>query len=192
MTPSILTSSQPKNLIPSYHHIRYNYGPTLTPVRVTPSWSHQSQNFSPQTATTVSPSALPILLALQGAGIHPAEGSWILYQLAKNNDTPYHAALLMNGKAYVVSQNDRIFYGEPGKLKPLKVVATWRTKCLDEQTRYLDTNAGLEIRIQAKNGLKHSLVKRRLISRFGIPLHSRTEACLPDFSEQLSQQFIQA
>lgn len=98
----------------------------------------------------------------------------------------------MNGKAYVVSQNDRVFYGKPGKLEPQQVVDSWRTKCLNEQTRYLKTDTGLEFTIHSVNGLKHSLVKRRLTSRFRIPLNPKAEARLPAFTGYLTRQTITA
>lgn len=166
----------------------YDARPSISPVRVDPHWRYES----PSTKSRPAVKPLPILLALQGAGIHPAEGSWLLYQLAKEGDRPYHAALLMNGKSCVISQNDRVFYGQPGKLEPQKVVHSWRTKCLNEQSRYIKTENGLEITLHVKGGLKSVRINRQISGPLRLPLFPKAEARIPQFTERLRGQTIQA
>lgn len=172
---------QPTVEPPASSYTTYNTRPSLSTIQVQPCWRYQSANTG-CTPVSLNPRPLPMLLALQEAGIHPAEGSWILYQLAKEQDIPYHAALLLNGKAFVISQQDRAFYGPPGNLKPMKVIEAWRTKCPDEQTRVVKMDNGLEIRIKTQNGLKTSKAYQERKGPLILPLFPKAEAQLPQFS----------
>ncbi len=178
MNHILLIPTYPQSQKPHPAYTAYDARPSISPVQVMPCWRYES----PNSKSRPVPKPLPMLLALQGAGIHPAEGSWILYQLGKEGDRPYHAALLMNGKACVISQNDQVFYGPPGKLKREKVLESWRTKCLNEQTRYLKTESGLEINIKVQNGSKTVTFSRQIRGPIRFPLFPKAEASLPGFA----------
>lgn len=94
----------------------------------------------------------PNLFSLQKLGISTAEAFQVLTQLKRSNDTLYHAGKLLNGKTYLISANDQVFYGKAGQMQPMPVVHAYRTKCIGQQKRVLETANGLTITIQAQNG----------------------------------------
>lgn len=120
----------------------YGPGPQRLPTALRPIASAQLPVSSPP----------PNLFSLQKLGISIAEAFQLVAQLKRSNDTLYHAGKLLNGKTYLVSANDQVFYGKPGQMQPIPVIHAYRTKCIGQQKRVLETANGLKITIQAKNG----------------------------------------
>jgi hypothetical protein len=130
-----------------------------------PNFSHfmaVTQSTKPQSLPTTLKSApltqLPVsrpapgLFSLEKLGLSPMEAFQILIQLQRSNDTLYHGGKLLNGKTYLVSANDQLFYGKPGQIQLVPVVHAYRTKCIGQQKRVLETASGLKITIHVQNG----------------------------------------
>ncbi|WP_373532255.1 hypothetical protein [Vampirovibrio sp.] len=118
--------------------------PAITPASPAASW-----NTSSLAIPTPNPGAA--LIALQTVGIQTSEAFRLLTCLQRDHDTFYHAGKLLNGKAYLVSNNDQLFYGKPGQMKAIQVIQAYRTKCIGQQKRVLDAENGFTITIQAQN-----------------------------------------
>lgn len=100
---------------------------------------------------------------LQGLGIPEKQAEDILKQLSLNNDKPYHAGKLWNGKVYLVSRQDTVYYGTPTQLKRLEPIQAYRTKCFDSQTRHYQTADGFSLVVIRKHDKQWAIASGSLL-----------------------------
>lgn len=69
-------------------------------------------------------------------------------RLTLTHDRPYHAGRLLNGKIYLITHNDQVYYGTPQELEKLKLTSITRTKCINQQERTFQSEDGLFFRVK--------------------------------------------
>jgi hypothetical protein len=111
----------------------------------------QNNRCSPEAAPLNAPKPKPLTPTqkLQLLGVPESHAEDILNHL--EGDQPYHAGKLINGKVYLITQNDNIYYGNPGNLQKLEGVQAYRTRCVDQQVRKYHTPDGLSFTVSYKN-----------------------------------------
>ncbi len=100
----------------------------------------------------------PSYLRLQGLGIQPVTALKLDLRLDLAHDTPYHGGQLLNGKIYLITKQDQVYYGSPNALKKLAVTSATRTKCINQQERTFNTEEGLFFRVSNRNGKQTAIV----------------------------------
>jgi hypothetical protein len=91
-------------------------------------------------------------------GLQPVTALKLDLQLDLAHDTPYHGGQLLNGKIYLITNQDEIYYGSPNDLKKLMVTSATRTKCINRQERTFRTEEGLFFRVSNRNGKQTATV----------------------------------
>jgi len=125
-------------------------------------------NFSAKSSTVSKPDHdSPSLVPLKTLGLSAQSIQQLQQRLKSNDDSLFHAGRLLNGKTYVVTQNDKLYYGWPNALREIPVPHATRTRCIDKQTRDYTAANGLRIRVQAKNAQHKAQASLRL---FGLSL----------------------
>lgn len=110
------------------------------------------------------------LQTLVNAGLPDESSRKLIIQLAQTGDYPYHVGKLLNGNIFLVTNQDRVFFGKPEQFKELKVVEQARTKCFNQQKRFLETDNGLRITLESKNGIQSAVqVSELFAGPFWIP-----------------------
>lgn len=107
-----------------------------------------------------SPSTLNKLLK---AGVDRQEASNLNIDLAKKGDFPYHVGRLASGHIFVVTNQDRMFLGLPSKgnkLLELPVQESFRTRCIGNQKRVVESVGGLRVTIEEPNGIRTAKVSK--------------------------------
>lgn len=122
------------------------------------------------------------------AGIDRQAASAMNISLAQQGDFPYHAGTLASGHIFVVSNQDRVFLGYPDELTEFPVNTAFRTRCIDNQKRVLESAGGLRITIEEQNGIRTAKASK-LNRKNGV--HEELVVAKPDGSSPLSR-FITA
>jgi hypothetical protein len=143
------------------------YGPY--PIRA-PKHTGKTSEATPLLPKTSTPSD-----KLQALGIPQSHAQELLDEIAANNDQPYHAGRLWNGNAYLITQNDTVYYGRSAHLEKLTDVMASRTKCIDHQVRRFQTADGLSIAVSNQRGRQWAAADTRLLC-FTIPLPHSAQA----------------
>jgi hypothetical protein len=123
--------------------------------------------FQSDSVSISSQTASPTLSPLQRLGVNPQSQARLSRLLQATGDQPYHAGRLLNGKVYLVTQNDKLFYGWPNALRAIPVTQAMRSRCLNEQLRDYTAENGLHLRIRTKNNQRTSSMRSNL---WGLPL----------------------
>ena len=122
-------------------------------------------NHARRTGGGAVPTAKPLrpLTALQHLGIPRDHAQVLLNTIAESGDRPYHAGKLWNGNAYLITQNDVVYYGQPAHLEKLDDVLASRTKCIDHPVRrFSSTPHGLTIAVSSQGGRQQATAHTKL------------------------------
>lgn len=136
---------------------------------------HTSINFQGE-------SGFSTLKQLTKTGLEEIEARKLNIMLSETGDFPYHVGKLTNGRIFVVSNQDRLFLGLPGKLAELPVKESFRTRCIGNQKRVLESAGGLRVTLENMNGIRTAKLsmldlesntrKELAVARLGKPLAS--------------------
>lgn len=104
----------------------------------------------------VTPSS--VLNKLKKAGLDELAARTFNIQLSQTGDFPYQIGKLSTGKIFVVTEQDRLFMGDTQKLTELPVQDSYRTRCMNNQKRVVESVGGLRITTEELNGIRTSKI----------------------------------
>jgi|GEM_PF-7002310 hypothetical protein len=96
----------------------------------------------------------PTFKQLRRLGLWPNEAVKLDIRLADDQDAPYFGGRLLNGKIYLLTRNDHVYYGTAQRMEKLAVTSATRTRCVDRQERTYETANGLLFRVKSHQGGK--------------------------------------
>ena len=100
--------------------------------------------------------------ALSSVGLPQRSIRFLANALNTTGDIPLHAGQLWNGKIYVVTQRNQLYYGPPHNLQKLEAHVT-RTRSLHEEgeefREFRANNGSLAVRITTREGSQSATVK---------------------------------
>lgn len=98
--------------------------------------------------------AFSTLKQLTKTGLEELEARKLNILLSETGDFPYHAGKLTTGQIFIVSNQDRLFLGQSDKLTELPVKESFRTRCIGNQKRVIESADGLRVTIENMNGIR--------------------------------------
>lgn len=125
------------------------------PPNARPSKNKQAQNF--QGVNYKTPTST--LEKMKKVGIDELTARNLNIQLSKNGDFPYETGKLPSGQFFVVTNEDRLFTGPANQLKETSVESSFRTRCVNNQKRVVESSTGYRITVQENNGIRRSKVE---------------------------------
>jgi len=106
---------------------------------------------------------------LQQVGLTPQTIQALRSKLDDDKDYLYHAGRLINGKVYVISGKNKVYYGTPNDpLKSLNIVHQTTSRCIDQQVRGYIADNGLQLKVTTHNN--HRSARVSTVIHGGIPL----------------------
>jgi hypothetical protein len=127
---------------------------SLSPQPKAPSAMHSAQKKHTAVNFQGESGAFSTLKQLTKTGLEELEARKLNIMLAETGDFPYHVGKLTNGRVFVVSNQDRLFLGLPGKLTELPVKESFRTRCIGNQKRVIQSAGGLRVTLENTNGIR--------------------------------------
>lgn len=125
---------------------------------------------------------------LQPLGIPAASIPKLARQMQETNDQLYHAGRLLNGKAYVITTQDKVYYGWPYALKPQTVTHMTMNRCINEQIRDYTTSNGMRFRVTTRNQHRTANVYPAWLGQHSLPIPNIKQTSLPP--EGASKEFL--
>lgn len=96
----------------------------------------------------------PTFKQLRRLGLQPSAAVKLDIHLSDDKDIPYCGGRLLNGKIYLITEQDQVYYGTSQGLEKLTVTSATRTRCVNQQVRTYETANGLTFRVASHQGAK--------------------------------------
>lgn len=119
----------------------------------------------------------PFFSRLRAAGLDNEESSSITRAMAQQQNTPFYVGRLLNGKTYLVSTGDEVYYGNSGNMVKVPVTEAYRNKSIDHPKRVLTLENGLRITIEGAGAKKKSTVQKKMMGLW-LPIPHRFKSAL--------------